>query len=130
MKCLPPLGVERPAALGATGYGRKRVPGAITRPTEIAAHAFGASWLVPDAQRRVVIVVRWTSGDEVFSGFPGLFERVSSRFKRLSYPIERSFPVAPAWADASKESRLQRRSTRGWQCMLRLLDEQREEYLG
>jgi len=43
------LGGIRPDAIGATGYGRKRVPGAVIRPTEIAAHAFGAAWLVPEA---------------------------------------------------------------------------------
>jgi (R)-2-hydroxyacyl-CoA dehydratese activating ATPase len=46
---LAPLGSGRPAALGATGYGRKRVPDATLRTTEIAAHAFGAASLVPSA---------------------------------------------------------------------------------
>jgi predicted CoA-substrate-specific enzyme activase len=46
---LAPLGIDRPAALGATGYGRKRVPEATTRLTEIAAHAFGVAWLLPSA---------------------------------------------------------------------------------
>ena len=46
---LAPLGIDRPASLGATGYGRKRVPDATTRLTEIAAHAFGVAWLLPSA---------------------------------------------------------------------------------
>jgi predicted CoA-substrate-specific enzyme activase len=46
---LRPWGLERPAALGATGYGRKRVPDAGTRITEIAAHARGAFAAVPGA---------------------------------------------------------------------------------
>ncbi|MBN1773702.1 MAG: 2-hydroxyglutaryl-CoA dehydratase [Deltaproteobacteria bacterium] len=36
--------------LGATGYGRRRVPDATTRITEIAAHAFGTARVVPDAR--------------------------------------------------------------------------------
>lgn len=43
------LGLDRRPPVGATGYGRKRVGGALLRPTEIASHAFGAAWVVPEA---------------------------------------------------------------------------------
>ncbi|MBI5487555.1 MAG: 2-hydroxyglutaryl-CoA dehydratase [Deltaproteobacteria bacterium] len=46
---LRPFGGARPQAIGATGYGRKRVPDATSRVTEIAAHAAGAARLVPSA---------------------------------------------------------------------------------
>ncbi len=44
------VGPDLRPPLGATGYGRRRVPEATHRLTEIAAHAFGAAWVVPDAR--------------------------------------------------------------------------------
>jgi len=46
---LGPAGGARPP-LAATGYGRRRVPDATTRLTEIAAHARGAARVAPDAR--------------------------------------------------------------------------------